>query len=70
MHRLIAILLIPFFVVGNSLAHSMGLLRINRQARGEPISTSEVLHSTVMSHESHGHSHHDHGHSHGQDHAT
>ncbi len=67
MHRLIAILLIPFFLVGNSLAHSHG-----SAAHQFPSSGRAHIHvgsATQHGHslECHEHSHHGHdrGHSHG-----
>jgi hypothetical protein len=70
MHRLIAILLIPFFVVGNCLAHAHGSAahRSTSPGRAHIHVASATQHK--HSHESHGHSHHDHGHSHGQEHAS
>jgi hypothetical protein len=64
MCRLIAILLVPFFAVGNSLAHSHG-------SAAHPSSSHGRAHIHVGSdpqhshgHASHGHSHHGHRHKH------
>jgi hypothetical protein len=64
MHRLLAILLIPFFVVGNSFVHSHGSAAHQSPSHGRAHfhvgSTPQHGHT----HESHGHSHHEHGHGH------
>ena len=57
MHRLLAILLMPFFVLGNSLAHSHGSLAHQSPSQGR-------AHFHVGSTPQHGHEHHSHGHSH------
>ena len=70
MHRLLAILLMPFFVVGNSLAHSHGLAAHPSPSQGR---VHFHVGSTVQhghEHKSHGHSHHGHSHSHDQDHES
>ena len=70
MHRLIAILLIPFFVVGNSFAHSHGAAAHLSPSHGRAHIHVGSAPKHGHSDESHGHSHHDHDHSHGQDHAS
>ena len=68
MQRLVAILLIPFLVVGNSFAHAHGSAAHLSPGQGRAHihvgSTTKHGHS----HESHGHSHHSHGHDHGHNH--
>lgn len=66
MHRLVAILLIPFFVVGNSLAHSHEPAAHLSPSQGRAHIHVGSAPQHVNSHEAHGHSHH--GHSHGHDH--
>ena len=70
MHRLVAILLIPFFVVGNSLAHSHGAAAHQSPSQGRAHIHVGSAQKHGHSDESHGHSHHDHGHSHGKDHTS
>lgn len=60
MNRLMAILLMPLFVVGNSFAHSHG--KFTHQSPGE-----SHAHLHVGSAQHHKHSHHDH---HGHDHES
>ena len=70
MNQLLAILLMPFFVVGNSLAHSHGLAAHPSPSQGR---VHFHVGSTVQhghEHKSHGHSHHGHNHSHDQDHES
>jgi hypothetical protein len=64
MHRLIAILLIPFFVVGNSLAHSHGTAAHLSPSQGRAHIHVGNTPQHNHSHESHGHSHHEHSHGH------
>ena len=64
MHRLIAILLIPFFVVGNSLAHSHGSAAHQSPSQGRAHIHVGSAPQHAHNHESHGHSHHEHGHGH------
>lgn len=72
MHRLIAILLIPFFVVGNCLAHAHGSAAHGSTSQGRAHIHVASATQHKHSHESHGHSHHDHDHAHhhGLDHAS
>ena len=68
MNRFVAILLMPFLVVGNSLAHSHGSAAHPSQSQGRAHfhvgSTPQQGHE----HKSHGHSHHGHSHDHSHDH--
>ncbi len=67
MDRLVAILLMPFFVVGNSFAHSHGSAAHPSHSHGR---THFHVGSTIQhghEHESHGHVHHSHSHSHSDD---
>lgn len=73
MYRLIAILLIPMFVVGNSFAHSHGSAAHSSEGHGRThlhLGNSSHHDSSHESHDhAHGHSHHDHHqHSHVEDH--
>jgi hypothetical protein len=68
MKRLFAILLIPFFVVGNSLAHSHGGAAHASQGQTRAhIHVFGASHHHHDNHDSHGHSHHSHHHDHDQD---
>lgn len=72
MHRLVAILLIPIFVVGNSLAHSHGQPAHSSQEHGRAhfhVGNTSHHDASHESHDhSHGHSHHGHHqHSHDKD---
>ncbi len=66
MYRLLAILLMPFFVVGNSLAHSHDSATHPSQSQGRAHFHVGSIPQHGHEHYSHGHSHH--GHSHGHDH--
>jgi len=73
MYRLIAILLIPMFVVGNSFAHSHGSAAHSSEGHGRThlhVGNSSHHDSSHEPHDhAHGHSHHDHHqHSHVEDH--
>ncbi len=57
MYRLVAILLMPFFVVGNSLAHLHGSAAHSSHSQGR-------AHFHVGGTAPHGHEHHSHGHPH------
>lgn len=70
MYRLLAILLMPFFVVGNSLAHSHGSAAHPSQSQGRAHFHVGSTFQQGHEHHSHGHSHHGHSHSHDQDHAS
>ena len=68
MNRLIAILLIPFLVVGNSLAHSHGVAA--HQSHGQIRAHIHLGSGSGHDHDdhgSHGHSHHSHDHDHDGD---
>ena len=70
MHRFVAILLIPLFVVGNSLAHSHGSAAHQSPSQGRAHIHVGSAPKHGHSDESHGHSHHDHGHGDGKDYAS
>ncbi len=68
MHRLVAILLIPFFVAGNSFAHSHGT-----NAHGSLCANRAHIHIGTVAkhghlHASHGHAHYGHSHDHDHEH--
>lgn len=65
MHRLISLLLLPFFVVGNSLAHIHGLA-----AHQSPSQGRAHFHVGGSSHHGHGHHVHNHHEAHAQLHDT
>lgn len=70
MNRIVTILLIPLFVVGNALAHSHGTVAhpSNVQTRSH-VHVSGGSHHDQDAHDSHHHHSHDHDHRHhGQDH--
>ncbi len=66
MYRLLVILLLPFFVVGNSLAHSHGSAAHPSPSEGRAHFHFVSAHQHVHDHHSHGHSHHRHSHDHDQ----
>ncbi len=62
MNRLVAILLIPFFVLGNSLAHSHGTAAHQSPSEGRAHFHFVSAHQQAHDHNSHGHSHQSHSH--------
>ncbi len=67
MYRIIAILLMPFFVVGNSLAHSHGSTAHQSPNPGRAHFHLVGAHHQAHEHDDHGHSHHGHSHDHESD---